>query len=104
MGIKRMCRSCSEDSHKHIIYKRLTPKGTIDFTNLLLHNWFSKLPIERWNNVMGIDFNLYSTFDDAKNDVNQWSFCNYDDPGIGFPRDCGPTGYVPSEWNSLTRG
>jgi len=33
-----------------------------------------------------------------------WTFCNYDDNSIGFPRDCGPTRFVGSQWNSLTRG
>merc|ERR1711907_696176 len=32
------------------------------------------------------------------------TFCNYNDPGIGFPRDCGPTGFSGSQWNSKNRG
>eukprot|EP01083_Nonionella_stella_P301077 1031181_1 len=48
-------------------------------------------------NKMGTDFNLYSTLDDALNDVNAWSFCNYNhDKALisgtgGSFRDCGPT-------------
>merc|ERR1712194_162255 len=84
--IKRICESCSKSTHKLIIYKRLTPKGQIEFSKLFLSDWFSK------------------PSSDAENDVSQWSFCNYNDAGIGFPRDCGPTGYVSSEWNSMTRG
>ena len=43
-------------------------------------------------NLMGKDFKLFSTFDDAKADKNEWKFCNYDEnnKGIGFPKDCGP--------------
>jgi hypothetical protein len=45
-------------------------------------------------NTLGTDFNLYSTLEDAKADSNPWPFCNYDDPGVAFPRDCGPVGAV----------
>ena len=40
------------------------------------------------------------TEDDAMTDTNrgEWNTCNYDDPGIGFPRDCGGTG---NQWNCL---
>jgi hypothetical protein len=31
-------------------------------------------------------------------------YCNYNDAGIGFPRDCGPEKFIPGNWNSLTRG
>ena len=34
-------------------------------------------------------------------DRNPWQYCNADDPGVGFPRDCGPTVFVPSIWNAL---
>merc|ERR1711982_97323 len=34
--IRRVCESCSRDSHKDIIYKRLTSKGAIDFKDLFL--------------------------------------------------------------------
>merc|ERR1712204_155539 len=39
--IRRICNSCSRDSHKDIIYKRLTSKGEIDFKDLFLSNWYS---------------------------------------------------------------
>ena len=59
-------------------------------------NWFSA------DNVMGTDFDLYSTYDDAIAETNAWAYCNYDDPGIGFPRDCGVSGGVGGQWNSFT--
>jgi len=34
---------------------------------------------------------------------DKWKFCNYDDPNVGFPRDCGKTGYVPFQWNAINR-
>jgi hypothetical protein len=101
--VRRVCKSCSRATHKDVIYKRIKKKGDIDFRDLFLSNWFSD-PSGAGTNILGSDFNLFSTVEDALNNTNHWTFCNYNDPGIGFPRDCGPTGYVPSEWNSLNRG
>ena len=56
------------------------------------------------NNILGIHFNLYSTFDDAINDNNRWAFCNYNDPDIGMFRDCGPSEKEDYEWTSRVRG
>lgn len=38
---------------------------------------------------MGHDFSLYSTYDDAVNNVNRWKYCNYDFNGTGirFPQE-----------------
>merc|ERR1712151_632969 len=101
--IRRVCKSCSQSSHKDIVYKRLTSKGAIDFRDLFLKNWFSD-PDGEGKNIRGSDFKLFSTFEEAQNDQNAWSFCNYNDSGIGFPRDCGPNGGVGGEWNSMSRG
>jgi len=101
--IRRLCPSCHNTSHKDITYKRLTSEGTIDFRKLFLSNWFSD-PEGDGKNVRGEDFNLFSSFEDAKNNTNPWKFCNYNDGGIGFPRDCGPNGHVGGEWNSMSRG
>merc|ERR1712167_549450 len=43
---------------------------------------------------------LYSSTTDAEADRNPWKFCNYNDPGVGFPRDCGKNGKVNRQWNS----
>jgi len=101
--IRRVCKSCSRSSHKDIIYKRLTSKGEIDFRDLFLSNWYSD-PAGAGKNIRNMDFNLFSTFENAQNNENPWTFCNYNDGGIGFPRDCGPTGHISSEWNSMRRG
>ena len=95
--VRRICHSCSRNSHKEIIYKRLSSKGGIDFRDLLLDNWHDCI------NILGLDFNLFSTFADAKNDQNPWSWCSYNIAGIGFPRDCGPSGWGGENWNSLSR-
>jgi len=96
--VRRVCRDCAP-SHQNIIYKRLTKvPATMDVEDLFLSNWFDT------DNVLGVDFNLYSNYVDARNDLNEWKFCNYNDPGIGFPRDCGLESAVIFQWNSLTRG
>jgi len=100
--IRRICKSCSRSSHKDIIYKRLTSKGEIDFKDLFLGNWFSEPAGGK--NIRSVDFNLFSSFGNAKNNKDQWQFCDYNVDGIGFPRNCGPTVGVTNEWNSMMRG
>ena len=34
---------------------------------------------------------------------NRWKFCNFNDPGVGFMRDCGSHGPVGGKWISITR-
>ena len=53
------------------------------------------------DNVLGTDFEIYSSLDDLKSGSNKWPFCNYNDPDVGFPRDCGPNGAVGNTWFSL---
>jgi len=99
--IKRECKYCV-DTHKTIIYKRLTPKpAEMDYEKLFLRDWFSDGLIS--GNTFNVDFQLFSNMDDAIWDENPWTFCNFNDPGIGFPRDCGPSGYVASQWTSQYR-
>ena len=52
------------------------------------------------NNIIHVNFELYSTLDDAMNGVNKWQYCNYDDLQVGAFRDCGKTGYVACQWTS----
>jgi len=59
-----------------------------------MNNWTSK------NNTLGVDFTLYSTYADALAQTNGWQACDYDNSGIGFPSNCGPTGVVGDNWNS----
>lgn len=97
--IKRDCLGCV-NSHKTIIYKRLTPVPSgLNLFDLFTKNWFSSP-----SNVLNTDFKLYSTMEDALNDANAWTRCNYNDNGIGFPRDCGPNSLQGSQWSSTTRG
>ena len=100
--IRRSCPACAA-SHQEIYYKRKTalpPAANLDFLDLFMNNW-NDYPE---NDMANGDFELYSTYEDAVAGESAWSFCNYNDPGIGFPRDCGPIGPVGGNWNSFERG
>merc|ERR1711998_742410 len=90
--VKRLCASCSSD-YQTMYYRRLTDPSPVSVYDLMRQNWFDA------NNVRGTDFNIYSSETDAYANSNAWAYCNYDDPGIGFPRDCGKTGGVGNQWN-----
>jgi len=97
--VRRYCDSCAP-SHRDIYYKRLTPLPEgLDFLDLFLSNWRNDE-----GNEFHKDFELYSSIDDAKAESNEWTFCNFNYGGIGFPRDCGPTGRIDCQWNSYSRG
>ena len=77
-------------------YKRVTPlPDNFNAYKLFTETWAST------DNVLNTDFELYTSFDDLKQETNKWAFCNYDDSGVGFPRDCGPTRGVPFIWFSM---
>lgn len=105
--VRRICDSCQSDTHLDIYYKRKTPlppfgtnttAGELYFLDLFMNQWTSK------NNVLNVDFELYSTYQDALDGTNKWTYCNYDYANVGFPRDCGPRGYVGANWNSYNSG
>ena len=58
-------------------------------------NWFSS------NNVLGKDFWIYDSLNDAYAKTNRWSACNYDGPGVGYPRDCGKSDLVGYQWFAM---
>ena len=98
-----------KSSHQRIVYKRYTPVNKIDMWDLLTTNWFSRRV--RPHNYMGMrnssrnrDFRLFSNLNDAVNNKKWWKFCNFDDPTVGFPRDCGPSRPVGGQWMSMKRG
>lgn len=103
--VRRVCPNCKE-THRDVYYVRLTPiPETMDFLNLFKSVWSNE------GNIMGTDFDIYSTYEDAlaKDTTKAWKACNYleDDEHknpTGFPRDCGPTELVGCQWNSWSRG
>jgi len=98
--IWRKCLYCT-DTHKNIYYKRITdlpPSEDLDFLGLLESNWYSTP-----SNELNVDFELYSSYEEALAGTGKWLFCNYDDEEVGFPRDCGPTKKYDNQWNSYVR-
>eukprot|EP01083_Nonionella_stella_P270795 917192_1 len=69
--LARVCSDCSS-TWKKIYYKRLTLTDSVDIYNIMM-TW------EKNNNVLGTDFNLYTTLTDAiaDNTQNAWTYCNY---------------------------
>ena len=98
--------SNQEAPYDKVIYKRLTPIGDWNFYRLLHYDWFSNKQIEgrQINNKMNVDFKLYKNVNNAINNIDAWTFCNFDDAGVGFGRDCGPTGPVGGKWVSYYPG
>jgi hypothetical protein len=111
------------NNEEEIIYKRLTPVGNWNFFRLLHYDWFgceepgkcklyptgedNKPPLienKAISNTMNKDFKLFSNLNDAKTDKNAWKFCMFNDPGVGFPRDCGPTSGISHRWISYYPG
>jgi len=93
--IKRVCSNCRSD-YKEVYYRRYTSPTAFAPYDYMKMNWFSG------NNVLNRDFGIFSSYADAMAKRNPWKFCNYNDPGVGFPRDCGKTGYVAHQWNAFS--
>lgn len=92
----RYCDTCDE-SHKEIVYKRLTQlPSDKSFGDIVFNVWESE------NNELSVDFEMYSSLRDANRGARAWKFCNYDDEAkqIGFPRDCGPKEATKLQWNT----
>jgi hypothetical protein len=105
--VRRVCPSCNSDDHRDIYYQRYTelpPFGTnssnyeMYLLDMFMNNWVSR------NNTKGVDFDLFSSYEQALEGEDAWVYCNYNHGNIGFPRDCGPRGAVGNQWNSFTRG
>ena len=100
--LRRICPTC-RPSHQNIYYRRFDYTGLpedLDLLYVVTDYWHTTPSIQ--HNDFNTDFSLYSTYEDALKDINLWTYCNFNDRNVGFPRDCGPTGWVPSQWNSKT--
>merc|ERR1712151_187536 len=104
--IRRFCDSCSE-SHRDIYYQRITdlpPPGRHDdsgeavfdasagevyFLNTFMNDWFDNVNGVKFN-VLGTDFNLYSSYEDAKAGTNPWAFSTTTTPRLVSPGIAGP--------------
>jgi hypothetical protein len=103
--VRRVCASCRNPAHRDIYYVRISdlPPPEHYFLDQLMNQWTIDY------NENKVDFLLYSDYELAKeaDPEKAWTHCDYNNnanDGYGFPRNCGPTGYVWSEWNSYVRG
>merc|ERR1719502_206644 len=94
MIVKRVCSNCAAD-YKEMYYRRYSSPDNVNVYDLMKQNWFSR------NNVLNRDFGIFSSYADAQAKRNSWRFCNYNDPGVGFPRDCGKARAVGGQWNAF---
>ena len=94
--IKRICSSCAA-THQEVYYKRHHSRDGWNAHHNMGWAWASS------SNALHDHFDLFSTYPDAVAGANPWSYCNFDGSGVGFARDCGPTGSVGGQWTSWTR-
>jgi len=83
------------DDKPYAIYHRIKNPASFRPYKYMMNTWSSQ------GNKLHIDFELYSSMKAAEKNVGKWKFCNYNDPGVGFPRDCGPSGHVGGHWASV---
>jgi len=84
----------------HSVYKRITPIPA----NFNAYKIFTETWRNTPTNTMGTDFEIFSNVNDLLNDQNQWTFCNYNDPDVAYPRDCGRHGWVGGQWFTMPGG
>jgi hypothetical protein len=75
------------------VYKRRTAWGSIDQYELFVNHWSIK-----GENQFHKDFDIFSSYEDALADKNAWQYCNGDDMGVGFPRDCAAKNHTNWRW------
>jgi hypothetical protein len=75
------------------VYKRKTCWKDLDAHDLFLSTWSVK-----GNNVFHEDFDIFNNYEDAVADRNPWQYCNGDDKGVGFPRDCAEKKHTIFRW------
>jgi len=106
----RKCPSCSSEPHRNIVYQRLTAfpayqegistATTMDVPELFMNKWREP------NNVMHVDYELYTSVSDALSKTNEWQKADYNtnSDNYGFPRNSGPTSHIGNNWNSYKWG
>jgi len=113
--IRRICDTCRTPSHRDIYYKRLTDLPPFGTNTTAGEKYLLDMFMNNFNNLENTfgpngdetgDFQLFSTYEDAKAGTNPWTYCHFSSPGsnYGFPFECGPTGRTRNEWNSYNRG
>lgn len=88
--------------YESVVYKRKTSSAGINMWKLFTTDWFDET--NNIKNKFHVDFDIYSSVENAKDGIGAWKFCNFNDPGIGFPRDCGINKAAGGQWMSQSRG
>lgn len=79
----------------HSVYVRRPSAPYVNGYSLFTYTWSSQ------DNALGEDFDIYNSLEDARSQTGAWTFCNYNDPDVGYPRDCGQNGRVNNNWFSM---
>jgi len=98
--LRRKCDDCIE-SHQDIYYRRMIENENLEEFDLfeIIKEYFNSGEAIS-NNKFGIDFKLYSTYEDALSDTNSWKYCDVaasDDEIVGFPSKCSPSEDILAE-------
>lgn len=91
--VRRVCIDCIE-THQDIYYKRITDviTGVENPAAGLDHFWYlTSGHVETNGYRYGVDFEIYSTYEDAVNSDNEWG-CTAYNYGAFFPGNCRPDG------------
>jgi len=105
LAFNEIFRSCpvvqyERNGEVHSIYKRTSPiPDEFNAYQIFTDTWR-----DTPSNELNVDFEIFSTLGDLINNENQWSFCNYNDPDVAYPRDCGPQGAVGHQWFTMPGG
>ena len=89
----------NRNGNVHSVYKRILPiPSGFNAYQVFTYTWASA------NNKLNVDFEIYDSLADLESEQGKWKFCNYDDPDVGYPRDCGKTNAVWNTWFSMPGG
>jgi len=92
--MRRSCNPCPMEE----VFIRVYPRSPTDW------NAYQELLVTWSASGFRSTFDIFMSLEDAFAGQNPWTYCNGNDPGIGFPRDCGPTGPQSYQWTSFTHG
>lgn len=105
--LRRKCDDCIP-SHQDLYYRRMNKSEDIEEFDLIeiIKEFFNSGEATS-HNIFGVDFNLYSTYEDALSNTNSWEYCDVaesDDEIVGFPSNCSPSEDIRADdqWSSIT--
>jgi len=79
----------------HSVYVREAGRPQVDAFSLFTYRWANQ------DNILNTDFKIYDSEAAARSGTGAWTFCNYNDADVGYPRDCGRNGNQHNHWFSM---